>query len=272
MPKAKMDAIELYYEVTGSGPSLVFIHEFAGDYRSWESQVRFFSRRYQVITYNHRGYPPSEVPPDPSAYSERILVEDLSHLLRHLNISKTHVVGLSMGGNIALHFSLLYPELCWSSTIASSGTGSANREDFEQRAKAMIGLIREKGMRVVAESLSTGPARVRLREKDPRGWREFREQLAEHSAIGSALVFQGVQLSRPSLFTLETELRQIRIPTLLMVGDEDEPCIEPMLFMRRHIPNSQLMMFPRTGHGINLEEPDLFNRTLLDFLTAIPSG
>jgi pimeloyl-ACP methyl ester carboxylesterase len=195
-------------------------------------------------------------------------VEDLSQLLLYLNISRAHIVGLSMGGTIALNFGFVYPDVCASLVIASCGTGSVNREDFNQRGRSMIELLDKQGMGAFAESLSLGPSRLRLRQKDPWGWQQFRDQLAEHSAIGSALIFQGVQLRRPSIFELESDLMRLRIPTLLMVGDEDESCIEPTLFMKRHILQSGLMMFPRTGHGINLEEPDLFNRVVADFLTA----
>lgn len=272
MPTADVNGIHLYYEITGEGFPLVFSHEFAGDYRSWEPQVRFFSRRYQVITYNHRGYPPSDVLAAPEAYSEDILVEDLYHLLRYLKVSKAHLAGLSMGGGITLNFGLKHPEMCTSLIVASCGSGSTNREQFMQQGRAMVEQLQKEGMKAFAEFLSQGPARLQFRQKDPRGWQESQDQMSEHSDVGSAFIFRGVQLKRTSIFDLEVRLKQLHVPTLLMMGDEDEPCIEPTIFMKRRIPRAGLTVFPHSGHVINLEEPDLFNRTVLDFITAAEAG
>jgi pimeloyl-ACP methyl ester carboxylesterase len=272
MQTAHVNGVELSYEVTGDGFPLVFSHEFAGDYRSWESQVNFFSRRYQVITYNHRGYPPSEVPTDPGAYSQDILVEDLRQLLHHLKISKAHIAGLSMGGNITLHMGLKHPELCASLVVAGCGTGSANPKKCEQDFKTTADRLYKEGMQAVTDTYTQGPTRVQFRRKDPRGWGKFRGQMAEHSALGCSLIVRGVQLRRPSIFALEDQLKALLVPTLLLIGDEDEPCLEPAVFMKRRIPCSGLVTFAQSGHTVNLEEPDLFNRTVLDFLTMVEAG
>lgn len=272
MSTAHVNGVELYYEITGDGFPLVFSHEFAGNCRSWEPQVRFFSRCYEVITYNNRGYPPSEVPTNTEAYSQDILVEDLYHLLCHVKISKAHIAGLSMGGNITLNFGLKHPEMCTSLVVAGCGGGSTNRQQLEQDTKALVDCLEKMGMRHAADLYSQGPTRVQFRRKDSRGWQEFREQLAEHSALGSALIKRGVQLRRPSIFDLEAKLEQLQVPTLLLIGDEDEPALEPTIFMKRHIPRAGLMIFPQSGHTINLEEPDLFNRVVLDFLRMVEAG
>lgn len=272
MPVAKVNGVRLYFEMTGEGFPLIFSHEFAGDYRSWKPQVRFFSGRYRVITYNHRGYPPSEVPKEPDAYSEATLVEDLHQLLSYLKISKAHIAGLSMGASIALHLGIRNPEMCSSLVVASCGVGSANREQFRQQGQALIERIEKEGIKSFAEMLSEGPTRIQLRKKDPRTWEESRAQLAEHSEVGMASVFRGVQLQRPSIFDLENQLKRLRVPTLLMAGDEDEGCLEPTLFMKRHIPRAGLLTFPHSGHAINLEEPDLFNRAILDFLSSVDAA
>jgi len=192
--------------------------------------------------------------------------------LRHLQIGKAHVVGLSMGGNVALNFGLAHPELCASLVVAGCGAGSTNRPQFERDVQTVAGRLEREGMQAVAEFYSQGPTRVQFRRKDPRGWQEFRAQLAEHSALGSALTFRGVQLRRPSIFALEASLRRLQVPTLLLIGDEDEPCIEPAVFMKRHIPSAGLVVLPQSGHTVNLEEPDLFNRVVLDFLIAVEGG
>jgi len=272
MAVAAVNGTKLYYEVTGTGFPLVFNHEFAGDYRSWEPQVRFFSRRYQVITFNSRGYPPSDVPSDPGAYSEATLVEDLAGLLAYLGIGKAHIAGLSMGGGVALNFGLRHREVCASLIVASAGSGSTNPEQFRLEGTAVAEKLGREGIAGVQDFFFLAPARLTFREKDPRGWEEAKKQMADHSALGSRLTFTGVQLERPSILSLEKELRGLSLPTLVLVGDRDEACMEPALFMRRCLPLAGLFVFPRSGHAINLEEPDLFNRAVLDFLTAVEAG
>ncbi len=271
MPIAHVNGVDLFYEVTGDGFPMVFNAESGGDYRSWEPQVRFFARNYQVITYNYRGYPPSEVPKDPKMYSQEIMVEDLYQLLQYLHISKAHVLGLSMGGNCTLNFGFAHPEMCTSLVVAGCGAGSKNREAFERVTNEMANRIEKEGMEAVAEEYNAGPTRLRFQRKDPRGWKEFGDQFSKHSA-SLALIFRGVQLQRPSIFSLEDKLKQLQVPTLIMVGDEDEACIEPAIFMKRHISRSGLMIFPQSGHPINLDEPCLFNYVVSEFLTAVGAG
>ena len=272
MPEFSSNGVSIHYEVTGEGFPLVWSHEFAGDASSWEPQVRFFSRRYQVITYSSRGYPPSQVPSDPEAYSQENSVEDLHQLLRYLNIKEAHLGGLSMGGSVVLSFGMAHPEMCRSLIVASAGSGTTGREQLISEWQTLSEEMLAKGMVQFAGEYAMGPARVQFKRKDPRGWGEFHAGLAGHSAQGSALTFRGVQIRRPTIYQMEEQLNQLRIPTLVMIGDEDEPCIEPAVFMKRHIPICGLSVFPQSGHTINLEEPDLFNRTVWDFLTAVEAG
>ena len=271
MPRARVNGVQLYYESTGEGFPLVLAHEFAGDFRSWEPQVRYFSRRYRVITYNARGYPPSEVPTEEAAYTQEMAVEDLRGLLEHLGIEKAHIGGLSMGGSLALNFGLAHPEMAESLIIAAAGSGSTDvdawRENVAQRSRGM----EEQGMAFM-DDYSQGEARVQLCRKDPRGYREFADQFLSHSSLGSALTFRGIQGKRPPVFALEEQMRELTLPTLIMLGDEDDPCVEPSIFMKRCISTSGLVMFPQSGHAINLEDPDLFNRSVQDFLTAVETG
>ena len=231
--------------------------------------MKFFSRRYQVITYAARGWPPSDVPEDPAAYTQDIVVNDLYLLMRHLNISQAHIGGLSMGGSVALNFGIAHPEMAKSLIVASAGSGSTNRDVFLATGQSMADRLISEGMIPVAEDYGTTNIRVQLRRKDPMGFETFAHLLSEHSATGSALTYQGFVMNRPTVFELEDKLKSLRVPTLIMIGDEDEPCIEPAIFMKRAIPLSGLSCFPQSGHAINLEEPDLFNRTVLDFLTAV---
>lgn len=275
MPLAAMnDGTRLYYESTGSGFPLLFSHEFAGDYRSWEPQVRYFARRYRVIAYNARGYPPSDVPGGVGAYSQARAMQDIAQLLESLQVPQAHVVGLSMGGYATLHFGLNYPQMARSLVVAGCGYGSVagDRQKFQQDTAQVAQRIEGDGMQTMAAVYAKGPTRVQFEDKDPRGWREFADQLAEHSATGAALTMRGVQGQRPSVYELEVQMRQLQVPTLIVTGDEDEPCLEPALFMKRTIPASGLVVMPKTGHTLNLEEPESFNRIVSDFLTAVESG
>jgi pimeloyl-ACP methyl ester carboxylesterase len=273
MLTAPINGARLFYEEVGRGTPLVFVHEFAGDSRSWAPQVRFFARRYRAIAFNARGYPPSDVPEDPAAYSQDHAVDDIGGLLDHLGIARAHVCGLSMGGYATLLFGLRYPERALSLTVAGCGYGSGvDRGDFRKDAEHVARRLDEEGMAAVAEFYARGPMRVQFADKDPTGWQEFRDALAAGSARGHALTLRGVQMTRPSVFDLEEPLTRLEVPTLVVTGDEDQPCLEPAIFMKRKISTSGLVVLPKCGHTINLEEPDAFNRALLDFLTAVDAG
>jgi pimeloyl-ACP methyl ester carboxylesterase len=275
MAKVRVDdGVSLYYEEVGQGTPLVFVHEFAGEAASWEPQVRFFARRYRTIAYNARGYPPSDVPGDVSAYSQDRAADDIRGVLDGLGITRAHVCGLSMGGYATLHFGLRHPSRALSLVVAGAGYGSvaAERERFRQDSALTARRLEEDGMKAVAEFYARGPTRVQFLDKDPQGWRAFYERLAAGSAVGHALTLRGVQMTRPSVFELGDRLQRLDVPTLIMTGDEDEPCLEPALFLKRMIPMAGLVVMPKAGHAINLEEPDLFNRAVLDFLTAVDAG
>ena len=274
MPTARSNGVSLYYEEAGQGTPLVFVHEFAGDHRSWQPQVRFFGRRYRTIAFNARGYPPSDVPEDLAAYSQEHAAEDIRGLLDHLGIGAAHVCGLSMGGYATLHFGLRHPERALSLTVAGAGYGSvrAERERFQRDSEETARRLETEGMRAVADFYAKGPTRVQFMDKDPTGWREFFDQLAAGSALGHARTLRGVQMTRPSIYDLETGLERLTVPTLIVTGDEDEPCLEPAIFMKRKIRSAGLVVIPKSGHAVNLEEPEAFNRALLDFLTAVEGG
>ena len=274
MPTFSSDGVEIHYQVAGEGYPLVMAHEFAGDITSWEPQVNYFSRRYQVITYCHRGYLPSEVPDDPAAYSQDIQVEDLRRLLQNLGIEQAHIGGLSMGGTLTVGFAIAHPEMCRSLVIASAGAGSdpGDRERLVASWQALSESMASEGMEKFADCYARGAERLQFLRKDPVGWAKFHAGLAAHSAQGSSLTFRGVQMKRKTIFQLEKELQQIKIPTLVMIGDEDIPCVDAAVFMKRNIPSCGLSVFPQAGHTINLEEPDLYNRTVSDFLIAVEAG
>ncbi len=268
------DGVKLFYQETGAGIPIVFVHEFAGDHRAWEPQVRHFGRLYRCITYNARGYPPSDVPADGERYSQERARDDIRAVLDALKIEQAHVVGLSMGGFAALHFGFTYPDRARSLVIAGCGYGAApgERQKFTEETEASAKRFETLGMAKASEGYALGPTRVQFQNKDPRGFKEFADQFAEHSAEGAARTMRGVQKRRPSLFDLTDKMRTITAPALVMTGDEDWSCLEPALLMKRSIPTSALVVMPNSGHLINLEEPEAFNRHLADFFHAVDVG
>jgi len=268
------DGVRLHVEETGSGSPLVFVHEFAGDRRSWEPQVRALARRHRCITYDARGYPPSDVPDDPERYSMQRAGDDVRAVLDALGVERAHVAGLSMGGYATLQFGFSYPQRALSLLVAGVGYGAEpqQRERFRAEADAIARMLREQGMQAFADAYSVGPTRVQFQNKDPRGFAEFAAMLAGHSAQGSALTQLGFQRERPSIYDLDAELRALEVPTLIVTGDEDWPCLAPGAFMKQRIPGAALLVVPNTGHTVNLEESEAFNRALADFIAQVEAG
>jgi pimeloyl-ACP methyl ester carboxylesterase len=274
MPHASAkDGTRLYYEEAGSGTLLIFIHEFAGDHRSWEPQMRHFSRYFRCITYAARGFPPSDIPEDGQRYSQAHARDDVVAVLDHLKIERAHVVGLSMGGFAALHVGITYPQRARSLVIGGCGYGAEpdKKDKFRAECEAAAASF-QTNWAEAAKKYALGPTRVQFQNKDPRGWAEFAQQLGEQSARGHALTMRGVQMRRPSLYELIDEMKKIDVPTLIITGDEDDPCLEPALLMKRSIANAGLVVLPRAGHTINIEDPEAFNRALYEFFLLVDEG
>jgi len=265
------DGVRLHYEEAGSGTPIVFVHEFAGDARSWEPQVRYFSRRYRCIAYCARGYPPSDVPESFERYSQERARDDIRAVLDALKIERAHIVGLSMGANATLHFGLTYPKRAFSLTFAGGGYGSppAAHAEFQQASRGNAEVIRSKGLAHFVDTYGRGATRVQLQKKDPRAFDEYLRQFREHSAPGSMNTLLGVQARRPSFYDMKAGIAKLQVPLLVLTGDEDEPSIEASLMIKRTSPRAALAVLPNCGHGINLEEPALFNQLLDDFLHQV---
>jgi pimeloyl-ACP methyl ester carboxylesterase len=267
------DNVKLYYEEAGTGTPIIFIHEFADDLRTWETQMSYFSRNYRCIAFNARGFPPSDVPESPDQYSQLRATEDVRDVLKHLGIEKAHIVGLSQGGFASLHFGLEFPKMAHSVVIAGCGYGASDdKEAWKAETSAIAQKFLDEGMEKVSAFYAYGPTRVQFENKDPRGFAAFVKRFNEHSALGCANTFLGVQGKRPSVYDLQDRMAKMTVPAYIMTGDEDEPCLDPNIMMKRTIPSSWLSVFPQSGHAINLEEPALFNRLVQEFLTAVDSG
>jgi len=268
------DKVKLYYEETGAGAPIVFVHEFAADHRSWEMQMRHFGQRYRCVTFSARGYPPSEVPEKAERYSQNRATDDILAVMDHLKIQQAHVVGLSMGGFATLHFGFRHPTRALSLVVAGVGYGAEKEQQakFRGEVEVVAKSLLSEGMALFAGKYAYGPTRVQFENKDPRGFAQFKKELGEHSALGSANTQVGVQGQRPSLYDLLDKMRAMTVPTLVLTGDEDWPCLAPSVLMKREIPSAALAVMPNCGHTINLEDPDLFNQIVGDFIVQVDAG
>jgi pimeloyl-ACP methyl ester carboxylesterase len=214
------------------------------------------------------------VPREESAYAQELAVEDAVSVLDAARVERAHVVGLSMGGFAALHLVLRHPDRVRAAVIAGVGYGAQpeRQEQFRRESLAIADAIERDGMARFAEGYAVGPARVQLQNKNREAWREFAAALAQHDPHGAAMTMRGVQATRPSLYALTGDLRAVRTPVLIVAGDEDEGSLEPSLMLKRTIPTAGLLVMPRTGHTINLEEPEAFNRAIDEFFAAVAGG
>ena len=270
MPTIRLPEVQLYYEQAGAGPPIVLVHEFSGSCRSWSRQVEALRPRYTVVTYNCRGYPPSGVPADPALYSQERSIADLLGLVDALGIPSAAVCGFSMGGAIALGFALDHPDRVRALILAGTGTGSDDRGEFIREYSAIADRLEAAGPRAVFEEFYPRMAtRTPLLRKSPERWKELGEEFAGLSGPGLARTLRGVQFERPTVHALEPRLTALRIPTLILVGEEDTPALAPSRFLHRVIPGSSLEVFPGTGHTLNLEEPERFNKAVLEFLAGV---
>ncbi len=274
MPFVNATGAKLYCEECGHGYPIIFVHEFGSDIRQWEAQVRYFSRAYRCITYNARGYPPSDVPEDATLYDWEYSVDDIAAVMRGFAIERAHLVGLSMGGYAALQFGLQHRERVSAIVAAGVGSGStpSQRDAWLKETSTLARAFIARGMDVMAMRMARGPTRIQLKYKDPKSWQDFVDHLRQHSAQGMSNTLTRYQALRPSLHSFRDQFSGISTPILLAVGDEDVPCLETNLMLKSALPNAGLWICPNTGHAINLEEPAAFNAELEGFLSAVERG
>ena len=273
MTRIPINGVSLHVEETGSGESIIFVHEFGGDTRSWQPQVEQLSQHYRCVVYNARGYPPSDVPEDETLYGQQLSTADLKGVLDALDIERAFVVGLSMGAYTGLMLTMQHPERVRALVFASGGSGAypETRTQFLADTHAVAEKILQANS-VDASGISSGPSRVQLQNKNRTVWEQFAAHLSEHSALGSAYTLRHVQAERPALYDLAAELRAVTTPTLLVVGDEDESCLDVNLHLKRTMPYAGLSIFPKSGHLLNLEEPERFNVLIDEFFQTVKAG
>ncbi|MBF9235142.1 alpha/beta fold hydrolase [Microvirga alba] len=268
------DGVRLFYESAGTGSAIIFVHEFGGSHWSWEPQISYFSRRHQCVTYAARGYPPSDIPENIEQYSQARAADDIVDVMNAEGIEKAHIVGLSMGGFACLHAAMRHPHRILSAVVAGTGYGAekVHEEYFRGVSEQVANNFEARGAGNFAPIYAEGASRVQFQNKDPRGWQLFADRLGKHSSIGAANTMRGVQMRRPSLYDLRSELEALAAPVLVVVGDEDDHCIQPGVFLKQTISRCGLAVFPKAGHTLNLEEPELFNRAVAEFIAQVEAG
>jgi pimeloyl-ACP methyl ester carboxylesterase len=260
------DGTKLYCEERGAGAPVVFVHELAGSCRSFDPQVEAFHPRLRCIAFNARGYPPSDVPASDEAYSQDTAASDIAAVLNGLGIERAHLVGVSMGAASTLQFALKEPQRALSATLVGIGSGSDDPALFRRTTQEAVELIETRGMPAFAEQTRRNPNRIRMKDKNPAEFRRSFEEISAMSPLGRTNTMRGVQIRRPTLYAHEKRLTSLRVPVLVVVGDEDSGCRKPSEFLERTLPDARLRVIPRTGHAVNLEEPEEFNRLYLAFM------
>jgi len=266
MPIAKLNGISLYFEDKGRGEPLVLVHGFSCGIRSWDPQVQPLSDSRRLITYDVRGFGISEAPQEASAYSQALSVADLAALVTFLKIERTAVGGLSMGGNIALNYALGNPQRVSALILADTGAGSDDTAEWVAGAQRNAEAAERGGVEAFADLACANPLFARYIDQGPEAERFIRSCLMTHRARGIAHTAREVLAKRPTIYSLESRLRQLQIPTLLIVGEHDTPCVKVHQFMARTLPNVHSVVLPGVGHLSNLEAPDAFNAEVRRFL------
>jgi pimeloyl-ACP methyl ester carboxylesterase len=254
MTSARINGIDLCYEVSGSGPAVLLTHGYSATGRAWADQHPALAPRYRLITWDMRGHGETESPADPAQYSHALTVSDMHGLLRHLGVERAVIGGLSLGGTMALAFHARHPDMVRALVICDSGPGYRNpeaRAEWNQRAHARAVDLEARGFTALTS-----------------GSRDMREAVRRHrSAQGLAHAARGMLTQTDS--SLIDSLPAIRVPTLVIVGDQDTPFIGACEYMAKKIPGARLEVIKEAGHSANLDQPEAFNRVLLAFLDGL---
>jgi pimeloyl-ACP methyl ester carboxylesterase len=255
MARARLNGIEIDYEASGSGPAVLLTHGYSATGHMWDGQHAALGPRYRLITWDMRGHGQTESPADPAQYSAPATVADMRALLTHLGVSRAVVGGLSLGGYVSLAFYLAHPEMVRALVICDSGPGYRNadaRADWNRRANERAADLEARGLAALGERS-----------------REMREAASRHrSAQGLAHAARGM-LAQTGPEVIDG-LPTIRVPTLIVVGDQDQPFLAPCEYMAKKIAGARLVVIPGAGHSSNLDQPEAFNRALLEFLDGLP--
>jgi len=269
MPRAHVNGINLYYEVSGLGPSVVLCHGYTGSHQDWMFQVPVLARNYQVVTMDHRGHGASDAPSSADAYSIPIFANDLYALLDYLDIAKCCLVGHSMGGFAALRLALDQPQVVSSLVLVDTASGPVNIPGYTDMRAKLLEIAQTDGMEAVFEyNARYNPLSLRRFEKYPGLFGICKRRMIEMPVDG--YVNAGRALSERQ--DLTGRLNEISVPTLVMVGEEDSPFQRPSGALVEGIPDARLRVVPQALHCPHEEEAEAFNEMLLEFLARVMPG
>ena len=229
-------------------------HGYSATGRMWVGQRAALGDRYRIISWDMRGHGQTDSPDDPAQYSAALTVADMRALLRHRGVERAVVGGLSLGGYVSLAFYRAHPEMVRALVICDSGPGYRNAEAraaWNARALERAAELEARGLEALAGRS-----------------REMREAMGHHrSAQGLAHAARGMLAQQDS--TVIDSLPSIRVPTLIVVGDRDQPFLAPCEYMAKKIPGARLEVVADAGHSSNLDQPAAFNRVLGSFLQSL---
>jgi pimeloyl-ACP methyl ester carboxylesterase len=253
MATINRDGVNIYYEDHGSGAPVLLSHGYSATAGMWAGQVAAFKDRYRVITWDMRGHGQSDSPDDPKAYSEAATCEDMAAILKHLGIDKAVIGGLSLGGYMSLAFHVAHPEMTRALMLFDTGPGYKNpvaREGWNDTARKRAEVFEEKGLDAVGRS-----AEVRI---------------AQHrSALGLAHAARGMLAQFDS--RIIESLPEIKVPTLVLVGENDTPFLGGTDYMVNKIPGARKALIENAGHASNIDQPEAFNAAVESFLAGLPA-
>ena len=251
MPTIDRNGVNIYFEDHGSGPAVLLSHGYSATSRMWEGQVEALKDRFRVITWDMRGHGQSDSPDDPSAYSESATVDDMAAILTFLGLERAVIGGLSLGGYMSLAFNVAHPEMVNALMLFDTGPGYKNpvgREGWNETARQRAATFEERGL----DALGRG-AEVRI---------------AQHrSAQGLAHAARGMLAQFDS--RIIESLDHIRVPTLVLVGSNDQPFLGATDYMANKIPGAVKVVIPDAGHAANIDQPAAFNEAVANFLASL---
>jgi pimeloyl-ACP methyl ester carboxylesterase len=264
------DGVGLHVQECGSGTPVLFVHELLGNGASFAPVIARLPQGLRCITYNARGYPPSQVPPFSTAiYSEAAARTDLLAVLDHLELERAHLVGVSMGAACCLNAALAAPGRIASMVLASIGSGSDNPPEAQAvQLETMATQFETRRLEELLQEHGSRPNRRSLAANEPESWRIFQDEFMNLSPAGLANTLRGVQKRRPPLYALEAQVRTLAVPALVVLGEQDAPCRKPCEFLADTLPQARLEVVAAAGHTPNLERPELFAGLVRDFIAS----
>jgi len=263
---ATVEGGEIYYEVSGTGEPLIFIHGNAGDRRHWDHQFLPLAIKYKVVRYDVRGYGNSSLPETGQPYSD---TRDLGRLMDHLEIEQAHIIGWSMGSGIAVDFSITHPNRVLSLISVGpwvNGYRSENATAMSRDMGQVVRQIRERGIEFGADEWMKAPFFVSTVSRDSSG-EEFHEIARDYSWWSFLNSAQIDPITPPAI----ERLNSIELPTLILTAENDIPaCLEVSELLETEINGAIRVVMDGTGHLLHMEKPLEFNAHIVEFIGGLP--